>query len=56
MQAKSTTAEKAQQEASLRGLAVKTTAFTRLTVYDFADGSFLVVHANGRTEINKVSV
>ena len=50
-----TKAHNAQQDRSLITFAVKATEFSRCKVYDFADGSFLVVHDNGRTEVNTIS-
>lgn len=53
--AKTTTAHKAAAELALRGMAVKVSEFSRCKVYDFADGSFLTVWDNGRTEVNAVN-
>jgi hypothetical protein len=52
---KMNTAAKAHQDASIRSYATKVTEFTRCKVYDFADGSFLTVWGNGRTEVNAVT-
>ena len=48
-------ATKAQNDASFRAFATKVTEFSRSTIYDFADGSFLVVWASGRTEVNTIT-
>lgn len=50
-----TSAEKAQQDSSFRAFAVKVVEFTRCKVFDFADGSFLTVWDNGRTEVSAIN-
>lgn len=47
-----TTAHKAEHDTSMRGFALDVVKFTRCTKYVFADKSFLIVHWNGRTEVN----
>ena len=47
-----TSAEIAQFNSMYRKFALKVTEFTTCKLYDFADGSFLIVHDNGRTEVN----
>ena len=49
------TAHRAKTEVSLRSFAIKTTVFSHCRIFDFADGSFLVVHDNGRVEANAIS-
>lgn len=50
-----TSADKANAEQSFRSFAKLVTEFTRCKVYDFADGSFLTVWDNGRTEVNAIN-
>lgn len=45
----------AQTDESFRGYAVKISGFSTCKLYDFADGSFLVVHDNGRTEVDTIT-
>lgn len=47
-----TNAHKAEQDVSWRGFALETFKFSRCTKYVFADGSYLIVHDSGRTEVN----
>lgn len=43
----------AQKDRSFVQFATKVSVFSDCTIYDFADGSFLVVRDNGRTEVNE---
>jgi hypothetical protein len=47
-----TTAHCAQSDLTWRKFALSVHHFTNCTVYDFADGSYLVAHHSGRTEVN----
>lgn len=49
------TAAKAQSEQSFRSFATAVTEFSRCKVYDFADGSYLTVWDNGRTEVDAIN-
>ena len=49
-----TTADFAGQDQSMLSYAIKVTTFTTCKVYDFADGSYLVLHDSGRIEVNEV--
>ena len=49
------TAARATEDRSLIDFATKKTVFSRAVVYDFADGSFLVVHDSGRVEANTIT-
>jgi hypothetical protein len=48
-----TTANRTIADRSLLSFAVRVTTFTRCRVYDFADGSFFVLHDNGHVEANE---
>lgn len=50
-----TSAHKAEKDPSFRGFAMKVIEFSRCKLYDFADGSFLIVWDNGRTEVNTIN-
>lgn len=55
MTTKVSSAAKAQADESYRCYAVKVCEFSTCKLYDFADGSFLVVHDNGRTEVDTIT-
>jgi hypothetical protein len=48
-----TTANRSLTDRSLLSFAIRVTTFTRCRVYDFADGSFFVLHDNGHVEANE---
>lgn len=50
-----TTAAMAQQDKTFRAFAIKVTEFSNCKIFDFADGSFLTVWDNGRTEVNTIN-
>lgn len=50
------TAARAIENRSLLSFAVRETTFSRCRVFDFADGSFFVIHDSGRVEANEINV
>lgn len=50
-----TTADKALIDRSICAFALRSTEFSDCVIFDFADGSFLVVRDNGRVEANQIN-
>jgi len=51
-----TKADNALINANFRTFALRVVEFSRCKVLHFADGSFLVLHDNGRAEANTINV